>query len=85
MPLYSYECRECGAIRDEFRKVDNRNDPLTCKCGESMFKLLGGHSVVPDLQPYYDDNLESFVKSKQHRKKLMRERGVDEKYGKRWM
>jgi hypothetical protein len=40
--------------------------------------------VVGDLEPYYDDNLETGIKSKQHRKEVMRERGVYEKFGKGW-
>lgn len=83
MPLYTYEC-SCGKSADEFRSVAERNNAPLC-CGKPMQKQLGGHRVVPDVVPYFDDNLESYVKSKQHRKQLMREQGVYEKYGKGWM
>jgi hypothetical protein len=40
--------------------------------------------VVPDLEPYYDENLEKYIKSKRHRKQVMREQEVCESYGKGW-
>lgn len=50
-----------------------------------MTRVIGNYSVVPDLQPYYDENLEAYVKSKQHRRQLMAERGVSEKFGTNWL
>lgn len=86
MPLYTYECVDCGALKDEFRKLEDRNNGPECDlCKIAMKKLIGGHSVVSDLEPYFDDNLECGIKSKQHRKQVMREKGVYEKYGKGWM
>ena len=82
--LYSYQCSGCGAIREEFRSVAARNDPLTCSCGQPMAKMLGGHRVIGDMKPYYDENLQAYVKSRQHRKQLMKEQGVSEAYGKKW-
>jgi putative FmdB family regulatory protein len=82
MPLYEYSC-SCGKSVDEFRSVANRNRAPKC-CGKPMKKVIGGHSVVADVEPYYDDNLESVVKSRQHRRSLMKERGVYEKFGKGW-
>lgn len=83
MPLYEWAC-SCGKTRDEFRSVATRNDPLTCECGKPMERIIGGYSVVPDLQPYYDDNLQAHIRSKQHRKQVMREQGVSEKFGSNW-
>lgn len=84
--LYTYECRDCGAIKDEFRKLDERNQLPTCDlCAVEMQRVIGGHSVVPDFEPYYDDNLETYVKGKQHRRQVMREKGVSEIFGKKWI
>jgi putative FmdB family regulatory protein len=85
MPLYTYLCPDCGATTDEFRKIAERNDCPECElCKVSMQKLIGGHSVIGDVEPYWDDNLQTGIKSKQHRKEIMREQGVSEKYGKGW-
>lgn len=83
MPLYSYQCQSCNEIRDEFRSVAERDNAPAC-CGEPMRKLIGGYRVVPDLEPYYDENLEKYIKSKRHRKQVMREQEVCESYGKGW-
>jgi putative FmdB family regulatory protein len=85
MPLYTYTCDRCGKEADEFRSVAERNAPLDCSCGAPMKKIIAGSRVIGDLQPYYDDNLESFVKSRQHRREVMREKGVSEKFGTNWV
>lgn len=84
MPLYAYLCDSCNEMRDELRKVDDRNKPVICDCGAKMKILIGGHNVQPDIQPYYDDNLEAPIKSRKHREQMMREKGVYEKFGKGW-
>lgn len=85
MPLYAYQCPACGGTKDEFRKLAQRNDCPECdSCCVKMQKLLGGHSVIGDFAPYWDDNLQAGIKSKQHRKQVMKEQGVSEKFGKGW-
>lgn len=81
--IYEYECA-CGKRKEEFRKVKDRNNPVRCECGKPMQKLIGGHRVHADIAPYYDDNLQTGIRSKQHRAQVMREQGVYEKYGKGW-
>ena len=86
MILYEYRCRECSEVTEALREVNNRNDAPTCKhCNGRTKKIISSQNVHSDFDPYYDDNLESYVKSKQHRKKLMREKGVSEAYGKGWV
>lgn len=84
MPLYEYECDKCGEITDAHRSVENRNDCPPCRCGGTTHKIISYGKSVSDLTPYYDDNLESWVDSKRHRRKLMRDQGVEENYGKGW-
>src|SRR5688572_29381856 len=82
--LYSYMCSDCDSVKDEFRSVDRRHEPVRCDCGTLMQKLLGGHRVIGDMQPYYDDNLQTYVKTRSHRQQVMREQGVSEAYGRNW-
>ena len=85
MPLYTYECSTCAGIEEAFRSIANRNQAPECSvCGTITKKIISGYSVVGDVEPYYDDNLQSYIKSKQHRKQVMREQGVMEKYGRNW-
>lgn len=83
-PIYEYRCRDCGEVTTAFRRVDNRNSAPECECGGATRKILSLGRVVGDFEPYYDDNLETHIRSKKHRKKVMKEKGVDEIYGKGW-
>jgi len=82
--LYSYECPSCQLQKDEFRSVAKRNDSPVCDCGVKMKKIIAGYRVIGDFSPYYDENLETHIKSKQHRKQVMKEKGVSEGYGRGW-
>lgn len=85
MPLYEYTCDACQAHKDEFRTVEKRNDAPMCECGTAMKKIISGYRVVGDLEPYFDENLQVGIKSKQHRREVMRDQGVSEKFGTNWM
>lgn len=83
--IYQYLCEDCGVTKEEFRKVDDRNNLPTCDlCNVPMPKLIGGHNVAPDLHPYYDENLQVGIKSRKHREQVMKSQGVSEKIGKGW-
>ena len=85
MPIYEYRCRACAEITDAWRSVDERDKAPPCQiCGTETRKILSVSRPIGDMAPYFDDNLESYVKGKQHRKKLMKEKGVSELYGKGW-
>jgi hypothetical protein len=58
-------------------------------CGEKMKLDVTGPLARAhcDLEPYFDDNLETYVKSKQHRQQVMREKEVYDKRdfkGQKW-
>lgn len=85
MPLYDYSCPDCGGTEAVYRTVDKRNDcPLCSVCGVRTVKVISSYAVVADLQPYYDDNLQTHIESRKHRERVMREQGVSEAYGKGW-
>lgn len=85
MPIYDLKC-SCGHIENDV--LCGINEYKDCpKCKEQLRRVLGNYTVVRDLEPYVDENLcgkPVLVKSKQHRKQLMREHGVYEKVGKGW-
>ena len=85
MIMYEYRCKSCEHLMTALREIDDRNDCPACEeCGEATKKVISGVKVHPDFEPYYDPNLETHIQSKQHRKKVMREKGVSEAYGKGW-
>lgn len=84
MPFYDFKCEKCGEKKEEFMKMADYHRPICC--GSQMQRLYNYH-VVRDLQPYLDENIShdaQWVKSKKHRKQLMKENGVSEKFGKGW-
>lgn len=84
-PIYDLKC-DCG--REEKDVLCGINEYPPCiKCGEPLKRVIGHYQVIGDLEPYLDENLTSkpvLVKSKKHRKELMKEYGVSEKFGKGW-
>lgn len=85
MPLYDFTCEKCQKTEEFFMKIADYKRPICC---EQEMKRIYSYSVVKDLEPYLDENLgvePTYVKSKKHRKELMRERGVQEKFGKGWV
>jgi putative FmdB family regulatory protein len=81
MPLYDYECVNCGTVDDVFAAVIDTTLPCP-RCDDVMTRLFSFNvNVQPDLEPYVDDQMGHepvYVKSKQHRKQLMKERGLVE-------
>ena len=77
--LYQYRCRDeaCKKITDVSRSVARRNDPQPCKfCGSDARKIISLSRPHPDMQPYYDENLETHIMGRQHREKVMKKKGV---------
>lgn len=50
MALYKYKCPDCDRTLETIRKVEDRDAPIQCECGEEMerevsessFQLKGG-------------------------------------------
>jgi putative FmdB family regulatory protein len=86
MPIYTYRCADCAEVTDAYRSVAERDNCPPCEvCGGKTKKIIAPYRVHSDMEPYYDWNLDTYVKSRKHRKKVMREKGVEEKFGKGWM
>ena len=88
-PMYEYECaaEDCGHRETSFRHMAFRNAPATCsRCGGPMPRTIERPNVNPDYQPYLDENLvpsghtgpPQVVKSRSHRRELMRRLGLGE-------
>jgi putative FmdB family regulatory protein len=81
MPIYDYECTTHGKFEDIWAKMDEQKSCTTC--GKKMKRLFTGQvRVIPDITPYLDENISTtpiLVKSRQHRKQLMKEHGLFER------
>jgi putative FmdB family regulatory protein len=83
--LYEYRCLSCKETTEAHRSVADRNNAPECShCGGITRKIISIQRVHSDFAPYYDENLETHIQSKQHRKKVMKEKDVYEAYGKGW-
>ena len=83
--LYEYACQDCHKHTDAFRRVDERNVCPPCQhCGGATRKIISLSKPIGDMAPYYDDNLQAYVTSRQHRRELMKQQGVSEKFGTHW-
>jgi len=81
---YEYRCGACRELTEAVRSVADRNDCPTCACGGETRKIISLHKAHSDLTPYYDDTLETYITSKQHRHTVMKKQGVSENYGQGW-
>lgn len=43
MPVYEYECPECGTIYEATRRMEERNEPVKCvPCGVAATRIMSG-------------------------------------------
>ena len=86
MPLYDYNCPECGIVEDIWAGINDKT--LTHdKCGNKMKRILSGSvgiNMGVGAYGYYDDNLQAYCGTNKEKKRIMQEQNVTEKYGKGW-
>lgn len=85
MPIYDFTC-DCGYAGEHIAKI---NQNLDCpQCGQAMTRCMpsthGINMGAAGAYGYYDDNLGCYISTNRQRKKVMREKGVQEKVGKGW-
>jgi len=78
MPLYDYYCK-CGKKQlDVFHKMDEQYT-VRCECGKKMVKDLGKCNKKDWFRPHWNENIDTkpiYVESKDHYRKLCKERGL---------
>jgi hypothetical protein len=85
MPIYDYTCPDCKTEQVDVWAEINET-VLPCICGSGMVRQIGATRSNPDWQPYFDEHLApmhgtgTVVKSRQHRKELMKRLGVVDKW-----
>ncbi len=79
MPLYAYECKECGCYFDLFKPMDLRDEVYCCKKKASRV-LVNQFYTDKDLAYQFDCNYLGdkpvHIRSKTHYKKLLKEYGL---------
>ena len=81
MPLYTYVCEKHGEF-DYFRTVRDRDFAPCPVCKVMCPKKLIQDSKIVLFEPYWDENLGKgkpvYVRSKRHKKQLMKKAGLVE-------
>ncbi len=86
MPLYDFKCDRCGNTEEYFAGYEER--VLPCKCGGQMIRQIShSYGIVMGVPAagYYDENLGTYINSNRHKRQVMQEQGVSEKFGKGWV
>jgi putative FmdB family regulatory protein len=81
MPIYEYKCKSCSFRTEEYRKVQERTPPGICiKCGglKSLEISLTANAYISKY-PYFDPILDREITDPGHRRKVMKQCGLEEK------
>ena len=85
MPLYDYKCT-CGHTAEHYARIDE--DTMLCPdCGGIMvrqFHSRYGINMGVGAYGYFDENLNCYIGTNAQKRRIMREQGVQEKFGKGW-
>jgi putative FmdB family regulatory protein len=85
MPIYGYKCK-CGYEGDHIAKPDETK--LKCpKCRRKMNRQFHGRFGIAmgvGAYGYYDETLGTYIRTNAHKRQVMKEQGVSEKFGKGW-
>ena len=77
MPIYEYECQECGKVIERFEQGrDNLQYAPLC-CYNSTKKVISA-TKKPVIYGYFSEALDTYLDSASTRRKRMDELGVEE-------
>lgn len=85
MPIFEYRCPICGTEAEDWRRIANRDDPLTCQCGANMLPTIITPPAVDrsflgstNMPGYKCVVTDEYVTTKKRRREIMAERGLEE-------
>ena len=77
MPRYGYKCAVCKTEFVEQLSVDEYTGERPCPhCRGNGERMFEPPYIMPDIKPYYDRGAGTWVKSRQDRAVMMKERGL---------
>ena len=76
--IYAVRCSnpECGSEFETWAKVKGRHRIRCNKCGAKVDIVITPVAVIPDIDEEFDVGIGEVVKSRQHKKKLLKEKGL---------
>lgn len=84
MPIYEFECENCGAREEIISSIEDKPEIIGCKeCYCNANSIISFTANRKEWNPYIDDNLGDepvLVKSREHRRELMKKAGLRDQY-----
>jgi putative FmdB family regulatory protein len=79
MPIYTYLCPKCGELCEAMHTVEERKLEKCKKCGVQLdIVIMLSPNHPKEMLRYFDKGLGCYVESRDHRKRIMEERGLRE-------
>ena len=80
MPLYDYKCKKCNKKFEDFKMVSEMKTSICPECGgeaENVFTPCRfNFSIFHDYVDYHITDAPVHVKSREHKKQLLKENGL---------
>jgi len=77
MPVYKYYCDKCGKYTKKVARIAERHEQTCDECGcELELAVPDRVFTILDIDPYFDTGFGCRVDSRQHKKRIMRERNL---------
>ena len=84
MPIYDYECKNCGIIENIWAKISEEIVPCP-HCGEPAWRIISASNIQCDIEPRWEENIAHpkhaphghYVTSRQHRDELLKKYNLD--------
>jgi len=73
--IYTVKCKNCGRRFEAWAKVADRHN-IYCECGGRTEIIITPPHIIPDLEPEWDDGLGYYVKSRQHKRELLKKHNL---------
>lgn len=73
MPLYDYECNDCGHEFEEFQTISERHNMHCPKCSGSCDLTFKPQPRYVPFNGYFDEGLGVHITGRDHRRRVMRD------------
>ena len=83
MPIYEYECQNCGELTEAIFSMKEDIPAITCPfcCSRARKIISRPQAVAPLWEEYWEENLGHepvLIKGRRHRKEVMKANGLEE-------
>jgi len=89
MPIYEYQCKECGRVYEGYAEIKDSSEPITCKCGSKADRaILTAPCLVSNktwsagsFHPHYDEQLGQHFNSMVEKETYLAKKGLTQTEG----